>query len=84
MAGNVAEWVFDKYVTNYREGALKTDPIGPMATGNAIRGRRGGNYNSRPEKCRAANRGGALASDRSREIGLRPVRTCRPGAFHSC
>lgn len=48
MAGNVSEWVFDMYDSEYYKNSPLKNPQGPTGTSN-VRLTRGGNYTSDPE-----------------------------------
>ncbi len=71
LAGNVAEWVEDRYATEY-PGAELSDPLGPdAAAATSARVVRGGNYESPLAWLRGAARGAALPSDRRPSLGFR-------------
>ncbi len=69
MAGNVYEWVNDRYSETYYADAPMEDPLGP-ADGD-LRVIRGGGFSSMPENIRVANRS-YLSPDTGREdLGFR-------------
>jgi formylglycine-generating enzyme required for sulfatase activity len=72
MAGNVREWVYDRYQDSYNN-LPTTDPVGP-STGS-IRVFRGGSYASYALICRAAFRDGSTPTSRTRDLGLRFLRS---------
>jgi formylglycine-generating enzyme required for sulfatase activity len=75
LAGNVAEWVADRYATQYPETPA-TDPQGPdAASATSARVVRGGSYVSPMAWLRGAARGARLPSDRRPSIGFRCARS---------
>jgi formylglycine-generating enzyme required for sulfatase activity len=59
MYGNVAEWCNDLYAPDYYKTSLSENPRGPGRTrGMVLRVVRGGAWNSSPNWCRSAARGG--------------------------
>ncbi|MEO6601948.1 MAG: SUMF1/EgtB/PvdO family nonheme iron enzyme [Polyangiaceae bacterium] len=75
LAGNAAEWVHDRYATQYPDGPA-TDPEGPdAATATSARVVRGGSYESPLAWLRGAARGAALPSDRRPSLGFRCARS---------
>lgn len=69
LAGNVAEWVDDRYVPNYEDA---TDPSARRnRTGNATRVVRGGSYESGPLALRGASRDEAPPNMRRPSLGFR-------------
>lgn len=77
LAGNAAEWVQDRYATQYSDRPV-TDPEGPDAA-NATSARvvRGGSYESPMAWLRGAARGAALPGDRRPSLGFRCARSQR-------
>jgi sulfatase modifying factor 1 len=77
LAGNVAEWVQDRYATQYADQDV-TDPPGPDAA-NATSARvvRGGSYESPVAWLRGAARGAFLPSERRPSLGFRCARSER-------
>jgi len=75
LAGNVSEWVQDRYAPSYPEGD-SVDPTGPApeAAGPA-RVVRGGSYENAPPWLRGAARHGAEPATRSPSIGFRCARS---------
>jgi formylglycine-generating enzyme required for sulfatase activity len=76
ILGNVAEWVEDCYVGNYKEapqdgGAVATEDC-------ASRVVRGGSWINNPRNLRAANRFDSTSVDRGADIGFRLARTVTP------
>ncbi len=77
LAGNAAEWVQDRYATQYPDAPV-TDPAGPdAATATSARVVRGGSYESPMAWLRGAARGAALPSDRRPTLGFRCARSQR-------
>jgi formylglycine-generating enzyme required for sulfatase activity len=75
LAGNVAEWVQDRYATQYPE-AEQTDPQGPdAAQATSARVVRGGSYESPMAWLRGAARGAYLPSERRPSLGFRCARS---------
>ncbi len=71
LAGNAAEWVEDRYATEYPDAELR-DPLGPdAAVATSARVVRGGSYESPLAWLRGAARGAALPSDRRPSLGFR-------------
>lgn len=61
MAGNVAEWVSDRYSMNYYQDSSKSDPLGPDESDyDDMRVVRGGSYLSDWKGVRALSRSGAI------------------------
>ncbi|MCB9507004.1 MAG: SUMF1/EgtB/PvdO family nonheme iron enzyme [Myxococcales bacterium] len=71
-AGNVAEWVWDRYGA-YPDGAV-TDPTGPQSGDQRVI--RGGSWRDTAERCRSAARDKNVDAKRM-FIGLRVARTLR-------
>ena len=71
MAGNLWEWVWDRYGV-YPSGSV-TDPIG--WGGLTSRVLRGGCWECHPDRCRAAYRSAMGPGDRLSSIGFRPCRS---------
>jgi formylglycine-generating enzyme len=80
LAGNAAEWVADRYATQYPELDV-SDPLGPDAA-NATSARvvRGGSYESPLAWLRGATRGAFLPSERRPSLGFRCARSPRGSA----
>jgi formylglycine-generating enzyme required for sulfatase activity len=77
LAGNAAEWVQDRYATQYPDSPA-TDPTGPdAATATSARVVRGGSYESPLAWLRGAARGAALPGDRRPSLGFRCARSQR-------
>jgi sulfatase modifying factor 1 len=75
LAGNVAEWVEDRYATQYPETEV-SDPKGPdAAQATSARVVRGGSYESPIAWLRGAARGAALPSERRPTLGFRCARS---------
>lgn len=71
LAGNVAEWVQDRYAPQYPEGNAK-DPSGPEAAlATSARVVRGGSYESPMAWLRGATRGAYLPGERRPSLGFR-------------
>ncbi len=69
MHGNVYEWCSDWW-DSYSESPA-SDPTGPSS--GTLRVFRGGSWNNDAQYCRSANRNGNTPTNRSRNIGFRPV-----------
>ncbi len=75
LAGNVAEWVQDRYATQYPEGEV-SDPAGPdAALATSARVVRGGSYESPIAWLRGAARSAALPAERRPSLGFRCARS---------
>lgn len=78
LAGNVAEWIWDRYAREYGERDVQ-DPMGPSASsGSNQRVVRGGDFQSARPDLRGAARGGRLPTDRSPALGFRCVLPTTP------
>jgi formylglycine-generating enzyme required for sulfatase activity len=75
MAGNVAEWVNDRYVAHLGSSAV-TDPWGSPT--NSHRPVKGGSFADYPRALRGAFRLKTASGDRSSGIGFRCVQTLKP------
>lgn len=69
MAGNVAEWVNDRYDENYYATSPENDPQGPAA--GALRVLRGGSWNSAESRFRVSAREANVTSLADEETGFR-------------
>jgi formylglycine-generating enzyme required for sulfatase activity len=80
LAGNVSEWVADRYAPEYEE-ADAVDPQGPSIANSApARVVRGGSYRSAPPWLRGAAREAQEAGTRRPWVGFRCARSARsPG-----
>lgn len=77
LAGNVAEWVQDRYATQYPSEEV-SDPQGPdAATATGARVVRGGSYESPLALLRGAARGALLPTERRPSLGFRCARSQR-------
>lgn len=75
LAGNAAEWVQDRYATQYPD-ADQVDPQGPdAAQATGARVVRGGSYDSPMAWLRGAARGAYLPNERRPSIGFRCARS---------
>jgi formylglycine-generating enzyme required for sulfatase activity len=73
LAGNVAEWVWDRYAPEYLERDLH-NPMGPSASsGSNQRVVRGGHFESPRPDLRGAARTGQMPTARSPTVGFRCV-----------
>jgi formylglycine-generating enzyme required for sulfatase activity len=71
LAGNVAEWVFDRYSEQYPKKTL-TNPVGPQSSNqSAARVTRGGHFKSAPVWLRNSARQARPAGERSSYVGFR-------------
>jgi len=77
LAGNVSEWVADRYATQYPDQPL-TDPQGPdAASATGARVARGGSFDSPMAWLRGATRFAYLPSERRPSLGFRCARSER-------
>ena len=77
LAGNAAEWVMDRYATQYPDQEV-SDPTGPdAASATNARVVRGGSYESPLAWLRGAARGAFLPSERRPTLGFRCARSQR-------
>ena len=72
MAGNVWEWVADRYDEDYYKNSPNADPQGPASGRRRVL--RGGSWLSRPEYLRSSYRGGYQPESRDGYIGFRCTR----------
>jgi formylglycine-generating enzyme required for sulfatase activity len=78
LAGNVSEWVSDRYAPTY-EGSAARDPRGPGVGGSNLRVIRGGNYAQARFRLRGAARAYAEPGERSAAVGFRCARSALGG-----
>ncbi len=78
LAGNVAEWVADRYSPSY-EAAPARDPRGPGVGGSNLRVVRGGSYAQARFRLRAAARAFAEPGERRSTLGFRCARSASRG-----
>ncbi len=71
-SGNVGEWVWDRYDSDYYSSSPASDPAGPYS--GADRVMRGGGWYNDARCCRSADRGGYNSADRIADLGFRVVR----------
>ena len=77
LAGNVSEWVQDRYATQYPEDTV-SDPQGPdAASATGARVARGGSFDSPLAWLRGATRFAYLPSERRPSLGFRCARSER-------
>jgi sulfatase modifying factor 1 len=76
LAGNVAEWVQDRYVARYDPGD-RVDPQGPGVGSASVRVVRGGSYTTGRSLLRGAARSFAEPSERRPSLGFRCARSER-------
>jgi formylglycine-generating enzyme required for sulfatase activity len=76
LAGNVAEWVADRYAPTY-ESAEGHDPHGPGVGGSNLRVVRGGSYAQARFRQRGAARAFAEPGERRSTLGFRCARSAR-------
>lgn len=74
LAGNVAEWVSDRYSPSY-ETSQAHNPRGPGVGGSNLRVLRGGSYAQARFRLRGAARGFAEPSERRSTVGFRCARS---------
>jgi formylglycine-generating enzyme required for sulfatase activity len=74
LAGNVAEWVQDRYVARYDPGD-RVDPQGPGVGSASVRVVRGGSYTTGRALLRGAARSFAEPSERRPSLGFRCARS---------
>ncbi len=72
MSGNIYEWCYDKYGTNYYASSPKISPKGPDS--GVERVRRGGCWAWAPDLLRCASRGHRDPMHRGKHVGFRMVR----------
>ena len=72
MSGNVSEWVWDAYDSNYYASSPLEDPAGGLGS---KRIGRGGSWASRTQHCRGATRSELSPGVESSNVGFRPART---------
>ena len=78
MAGNIGEWCWDWYATNYYANSPSTDPRGPTGGIGSYRVIRGGNWAGSAFSARVADRMFALPYEFRANLGFRCVRTYAP------
>ena len=79
LAGNVAEWVLDRYAPSY-DAAAATDPRGPGLGGSNLRVVRGGSYAQPRFRVRGAARAFAEPGERRSTLGFRCAKSETPRA----
>jgi formylglycine-generating enzyme required for sulfatase activity len=72
MHGNVWEWCWDEYRSDYYKGSPVDDPQGQ--SGASVRVIRGGSWSHDPQDARSANRFGNTPDSRSYYLGFRLAR----------
>lgn len=78
MAGNVREWVQDKYDSRYYAASPAVDPPGP--TNGDQRALRGGGWSHGRGDCRAARRYASFPDERFTDLGFRVVVSAPAGS----
>jgi len=73
MSGNVYEWVWDWYSSDYYSSSPALNPEGPAA--GSYRVLRGGSWDILAQRCRAANRDDGDPGNRVSFLGFRPARS---------
>ena len=81
MAGNVYEWVWDQYRSNYYSSSPSVDPLGGSGSDRVGRG---GSWGGAAKRCRAANRRDFEPGQVEFYIGFRPVRTIPAASADRC
>jgi formylglycine-generating enzyme len=76
LAGNVAEWVADRYLPTYEAGEAR-NPHGPGVGGSNLRVVRGGSYAQARFRQRGAARAFAEPGERRSSLGFRCARSAR-------
>ena len=79
LYGNAWEWVQDCYTPGY--SSAPRDGTAWELAGCSERVRRGGSWNTRPERLRAALRNKAEANFRSSRVGFRVAQTLNPSSI---
>ena len=72
MAGNIYEWCWDWYDSNYYASSPDEDPRGPASGSNRMA--RGGSWDYSANDCRVARRSYVFPGSVYSDIGLRLVR----------
>ncbi len=72
MSGNVWEWVWDEYQSDYYSSSAEENPLGGTGSYRVIRG---GSWNNHAQPCRAAYRNNYHPGDRNYYLGFRPSRS---------
>ncbi len=79
MAGNIQEWVWDRWALDYYEQSPATNPMGPDGEDSDYRGLRGGAWYTTAGACRSGKRYNYYPYKQYRWVGLRVARTaCIP------
>lgn len=76
MAGNVGEWCWDRYSTDYYVFTPASDPHGPVDGSNRVA--RGGSWYSGPRDCRVSNRIFIAPDQGYNLVGFRVARRATP------
>lgn len=74
MAGNVWEWVADRYGMHYYAVSPAANPLGPIHAGYRVN--RGGGFDSFTYGLRVSRRAGDAPSDFYDTLGFRCARSC--------
>jgi formylglycine-generating enzyme required for sulfatase activity len=76
LAGNLWEWVADRYDATYYQFSPRENPSGPSA--GPLRALRGGAWNNDAKAIRSANRAGYAPDARRNDVGFRCAKDAAP------
>jgi len=75
MSGNVWEWCWDKYASDYYQNSPSRNPHGPSMGSHRVN--RGGSWGDSPQGCRTANRGHWSPAGGNSGVGFRLAHSSR-------